>query len=349
MPWRRLPESGLISPSSSFSKVVFPAPLGPMMPMRSPRMMRVEKSFSSTRAVPPKLLARSTASMTSWPPAGAASAASLARPGRRIAAGALGAQRLEPAAPAFVAAAPGGDAAQIPILLGGDALLQALGLALLALDQLLRPGLEAGEAGVELMQPAALEPEHAGREAREEGAVMADEEQRALEAQQHLLEPFDGRQVEVIGGLVQQQQIGIAGQRPGQGRAPALAARKPGGIARSVEAEAVEEGGDPMRRCPVRGDEIRQAREAGRSPAPGPARRPCRPGCRKRLPASISMLPARIFRMVDLPEPLAPTRATRSPRPMPRSISAKSGRPPKVSRAPRSAAMGGEAGMDQRP
>ena len=170
--------------------------------------------------------------MTSWPPAGAASAASLARPGRRMRLRALGAQRLKPPAPALVAAAPGGDAAQIPILLGGDALLQPLGLALLALDQLLRPGLEAGEAVIELVQPAALEPEHAGREPREEGAVMADEEQRALEAQQHLLEPFDGRQIEVIGGLVQQQQIGIAGQRPGQGRAPALAAGEPGRIAR---------------------------------------------------------------------------------------------------------------------
>jgi hypothetical protein len=146
--------------------------------------------------------------------------------GPEDAAGALGAQRLKPPAPALVAAAPGGDAAQIPILLGGDALLQPLGLALLALDQLLRPGLEAGEAGVELVQLAALEPEHAGREACEEGAIMADEEQRALEAQQHLLEPFDGRQVEVIGGLVQQQQIGIAGQRPSQGRAPALAPRR---------------------------------------------------------------------------------------------------------------------------
>ncbi len=227
--------------------------------------MRVEKSFSSTALA--EALGEIDGLDDELAAGGGGLGGELGPAGPQDPAGALGAQCLEPPAPAFVAAAPGGDAAQIPILLGGDALLQALGLALLALDQLLRPGLEAGEAGVELMQPAALEPEHAGREAREEGAVMADEEQRALEAQQHLLEPFDGRQVEVVGGLVQQQQIGIAGQRPGQGRAPALAARKPGGIARSVEAEAVEEGGDPMRRCPLvprggRGDEIRQARKA---------------------------------------------------------------------------------------
>ena len=82
--------------------------------------------------------------------------------GPQDAAGALGTQRLEPPAAAFVAAAPGGDAAQIPVVLGGDALVEALGLALLALDQLLRPGLEAVEAGIELVQPAAVEPRARG-------------------------------------------------------------------------------------------------------------------------------------------------------------------------------------------
>ena len=41
---RTSPASGAISPSSNRSSVVLPAPLGPMSPMRSPRMMRVEKS-----------------------------------------------------------------------------------------------------------------------------------------------------------------------------------------------------------------------------------------------------------------------------------------------------------------
>jgi hypothetical protein len=38
------PASGDKRPSSRFSKVVLPEPLGPIRPMRSPRMIRVEKS-----------------------------------------------------------------------------------------------------------------------------------------------------------------------------------------------------------------------------------------------------------------------------------------------------------------
>ena len=146
----------------------------------------------------------------------------------------------------------------------------------------------------------------------------------------------------MVGGLVEQQEIGIAGQRAGQRRAPALPAGEARRIARAVEAQAVEKGGNPMWRCPVRGDEIRHGSEAAEFRLLGQTLTPqasAGSGCLRRFP------PARI-QIVDLPEPLAPTSATLSPRPMPRSISAKSGRPPKVSRAPRSAAMGGEAGMD---
>ncbi|CFW40055.1 Uncharacterised protein [Bordetella pertussis] len=42
LPWRAVPLSGGSSPSSSLSRVVLPAPLGPTMPMRSPRRMVVE-------------------------------------------------------------------------------------------------------------------------------------------------------------------------------------------------------------------------------------------------------------------------------------------------------------------
>src|SRR4051812_34333407 len=49
--------------------------------------------------------------------------------------------------------------------------------------------------------------------------------------------------------------------------------------------------------------------------------------------------------MVDLPLPLAPTRQTRSPLPNPSEIPEKSGRPPNVTAASRSASCGGDAGM----
>ena len=52
MPSRTSPLSGAISPVSSLMSVVLPAPLGPRMPMRSPRMMRVEKPSTILSVLP---------------------------------------------------------------------------------------------------------------------------------------------------------------------------------------------------------------------------------------------------------------------------------------------------------
>ena len=45
------PAVGASSPSSSFSSVVLPEPFGPMIPMRSPRRIIVEKHGSDTTTV----------------------------------------------------------------------------------------------------------------------------------------------------------------------------------------------------------------------------------------------------------------------------------------------------------
>ena len=47
---------------------------------------------------------------------------------------------------------------------------------------------------------------------------MADHHEGALVAGEPVFQPFDGGQIEVVGRLVQQQQIGLAGQRPGRSR-----------------------------------------------------------------------------------------------------------------------------------
>ncbi len=178
------------------------------------------------------------------------------------AARALGPQSLQSAPAAFVAAAPRGHAAQIPIALGGDALVEAGGLALLTLDQLLGPGLEFVETIVELVQPSAVQPEHPGREPLQKGAVVADEHHGAGKAQQHLLQPFDGGQIEMVGGLVEQQQIGIAGERAGECCAPALPAGEFRWLARAVQAEAIQQGCDLMGGRAIGPDEIRQMAKA---------------------------------------------------------------------------------------
>ena len=193
-------------------------------------------------------------------------AASLARCGAsraQDAPRAFGPQRLQTPAPAFVAAAPCGDAAQIPIALGGDALVEAGRLAFFVLDQLLRPIVELLEAVIELVQPAAIQPQHSGSQPAQEGAVMADEHQRAGESQQQLFQPLDGGQIEMVGRLVQQQQVGVAGQRSRQGCAPALAARKLGRVARTIEAETIEQGCHPVGRRAIGRHEIGERAKAG--------------------------------------------------------------------------------------
>ena len=55
---------------------------------------------------------------------------------------------------------------------------------------------------------------------------MADQQQRARVGLQHALQQVDGFEVEVVGGFVQHQQVGRAGEQPGQQQAVALATRQ---------------------------------------------------------------------------------------------------------------------------
>ena len=69
-----------------------------------------------------------------------------------------------------------------------------------------------------------LELEHAGRDRLEEPAVVRDQDHRRVERLQLLLEPLEVLDVEVVRRLVQQQQVGIAGERAGERGARQLAA-----------------------------------------------------------------------------------------------------------------------------
>ena len=73
---------------------------------------------------------------------------------------------------------------------------------------------------------AAVDLEHPGRDRLQEPAVVRDEHDARVEAVQMLLEPLDGRRVEVVGRLVQQQQIRLGGERPRQRCPRQLAARE---------------------------------------------------------------------------------------------------------------------------
>ena len=81
----------------------------------------------------------------------------------------------------------------------------------------------------------------------EKVAVVRDEDVGKRILEQILLQPVAGFQIEVVGGLVEQQQVGLGEQQLAQGDAHLPAAGELFGVARPIflaEAEAVEHGAD---------------------------------------------------------------------------------------------------------
>ena len=80
---------------------------------------------------------------------------------------------------------------------------------------------------------AALELEHGGRHRFEEPAVVCDEDDRRIERAQHLFQPFERLDVEVVRRLVEEQQVGLRRERARERGARQLAAGE--GRERTVE------------------------------------------------------------------------------------------------------------------
>jgi hypothetical protein len=98
-------------------------------------------------------------------------------------------------------------------------LVEALPLQGLGLQQLLAALDEGVVAAGEIEQAAAVELDDAGAQVAQEGAVVGDEEQRDAGSRgRHLLEPADRLDVEVVGRLVEQQQVGLGGEGAGEQR-----------------------------------------------------------------------------------------------------------------------------------
>ncbi len=110
----------------------------------------------------------------------------------------------------------------------------------------LGPGIEAAEADFGPAQGAAVEPDAALGQPGEEGAVVTDDDERALEPVEPVLEPLDRAQIEMVGRFVEQQDVGVLGQRPGDRRAPPLAAARGRGRAIKVDAQLVGDCGCVM-------------------------------------------------------------------------------------------------------
>ena len=100
-------------------------------------------------------------------------------------------------------------------------------------------------------QMAAVEFDDAGGDIIEKAPVVGDEQHAAGERQQHLFQPLDGSDVEMVGRLVQQQQLRREHQRPRQRDA----LLQPAGQVRyqplGVELQARERGRDLVLEAPA--------------------------------------------------------------------------------------------------
>jgi hypothetical protein len=172
-------------------------------------------------------------------------------------------------------------------------------------------------AAVVQVGPAPVELEDPGGDAVEDVAVVGDEHQRPGEAGQPALEPLDAIAVEVVGGLVEDQQVGLVGlpvcthahQGAGQRHPLGLAAREgahlriePGRHPQAVEHGLALPGPAGHLAHGAGGQRRVWSRWVTRAPRP-----------RRTSPASGSTAPASTPSSVDFPHPLIPTTARRSP------------------------------------
>ena len=147
----------------------------------------------------------------------------------------------QPLQPADIALAPGGDAVPDPMFFLGDAAFQLVALGLFLFQHLVAPRFEGCEGFFQPVGAAPVQPDGDARQIFQEAAVMADQHQRAATGFQFAFQPFNGGDVQVIGRLIQQQDVGPGRQGAGQRRAPRFAARQGGGIFRAVQTQMAEQ------------------------------------------------------------------------------------------------------------
>ena len=238
VPSRTSPVSGASAPVSRLSKVVLPAPLGPMIPTRSPRIMRVEKLRTIGRLViglrnpfrHGDQPARHSACVAVQPVVLGASLVLLS----------LLPQRVQFGEPALVARASGGDAIAQPILLPRD-----LAAELVVLVSSSPGSRRARPRSAEALSEVRVMPRSSHTVVRDnlsrKRAIMADQHDAGARAGQLALQPFDAGEVEMVGRLVEQQDVGRRSQRPSQRGATCLAAGQRAGIFLAGKAELLQQ------------------------------------------------------------------------------------------------------------
>ena len=116
-----------------------------------------------------------------------------------------------------------------------------MAVGLLLLQHRVAPGFEGGETPVQRAGDAAVEPDGGARQPLQQPPVVADQHDARAHPRQFLLQPLDAGQVEVVGRLVEQQDVGRGRQHAGQRGAPRLAAGQGGGVFVAGQAELFQQ------------------------------------------------------------------------------------------------------------
>ncbi len=167
--------------------------------------------------------------------------------------------------PAFVTGAARLDALADPALFLAELLVELGVGALFVFQRRLLAGqvlvVIAGPAG----QFAAVQLDNAGRQGADEGPVVGNEHQGGGIAFEEGFQPADRVQVQVVGGLVQQQDVRLLDQRPGQQHAAFHAAGQAGEVLLAVQVELGEHRVHALEQLPgaARLDLIVEGLEAG--------------------------------------------------------------------------------------
>ena len=228
-----VPASGASAPVSRLRSVVLPAPFGPTMPIRSPRRMRIEKSltigvFAKTLGDPLGLDDELAGEL------GSRSRHAGRRRPRCAALAPVLAHGVERAEPAHVALAPRGHAVAQPVGLRPRSCGRACAARALPARAHRRAKPRTRRSRARCDGSRRGRARSWPRQGLQKAPVVADEDERGAQALQLALQPFDGGQVEMVGRLVEQQDVGRGRKQPRQRRAPRLAARQARGSSSPV-------------------------------------------------------------------------------------------------------------------
>jgi hypothetical protein len=112
---------------------------------------------------------------------------------------------------------------------------------LLGLEDRVAPGLEGGEALVQQAGGAAVEPQRRFGKILQEAPVMADQNDCRAHGLEHRLQALDGDDIEMVGGLVEQENVGLRRQYASESRTAAFASRQMRWVLLAGEAETLKQ------------------------------------------------------------------------------------------------------------